>query len=71
MKSLLNVGEMDRIIRLLVGIALAALAYFGVFTGTAAIIAYVVAVIAIATGLFKICLIYKIIGINTSKIKSS
>lgn len=71
MNSLLNVGEMDRIIRLVVGVILAALAWFGIFSGTIAIIAYVVAAIAIITGLFKICLIYKIIGVNTCKTKSS
>lgn len=69
MKLSLNVGNMDRIIRLILGVVLIGLAYSGTLTGTAAIIAYVVAAIAIVTGLVKFCLLYTLFGINTSKVK--
>lgn len=66
----LNVGGTDRVIRLVLGIVLIALAYFGIFTGTAAIVAYVVGAIAIVTGLVNFCLLYLPFGINTRKSKS-
>jgi hypothetical protein len=64
-----NVGNADRIIRLLLGVVLIGLAYSGVITGTGAIVAYVVAAIAIVTGLAKFCLLYTLLGINTGKAK--
>lgn len=66
----LNVGGTDRIVRIVLGVVLIALSYFGVLTGTAAIVAYVVAAIAIVTGLVNFCLLYTLLGINTRKTKS-
>jgi len=67
----LNVGGVDRILRLVLGIALIALAYFEVLSGTGAIVAYVIAAIALVTGLIKFCPVNTLIGINTCKVKSS
>ncbi len=67
----LNVGGLDRILRLIVGVALIALAYFGLLSGTAAIVAYVIAAIALVTGLVRFCPVHALIGINTCKMKSS
>jgi len=64
MKLSLNVGGFDQILRLTLGVVLIALAYFGILSGTGAIIAYVAAAIAIATGLIKFCPLYAILGIN-------
>jgi len=69
MKLSLNVGSFDQILRLIIGAVLIALAYFGILTATAAIIAYVVAAIAIITGLVKFCPLYAILGINSNKTK--
>lgn len=62
-----NVGGLDRAIRIIVGIALAAIAYFGVVSGVYAIIAYIVAGVAILTGIVKFCPAYAIFGINSCK----
>jgi hypothetical protein len=71
MKMSLNVGGIDRAVRFILGIVLIALAYFGVLTGTAAIIAYVVAAIALVTGLMRFCPANALFGINTHKKKVS
>ena len=62
-----NVGGYDRIVRLVVGVILIALAFFEIVTGTAAIIAYVLAAIALVTGLVMFCPLNALFGINTCK----
>ncbi len=71
MKLSLNVGGWDRNARLILGVALIALAYFDVLTGTAAIIAYVVGGIGLVTGFVSYCPANTLFGINTRKGKSS
>ncbi len=71
MKFSLNVGGLDRVGRLILGVVLIALAYFNVLTGTLAIVAYIVAVIALVTGLIRLCPINALFGINTCKVKPS
>jgi hypothetical protein len=71
MKISLNVGGWDRIGRLILGVVLIALAYFGILTGAVAIVAYIVAAIALATGLIRFCPINAALGLNTCKEKSS
>jgi uncharacterized membrane protein HdeD (DUF308 family) len=61
-----NVGGVERIIRLIIGIALLALAFLHVLTGGLAIAAYVVGAIALVTGALQICPAWSIFGINTS-----
>jgi hypothetical protein len=58
-----NVGSIDRIVRILAGIALIAWALMG---GPAW--AWI-GVVPLATGLFKICPAYSLLGINTSGAK--
>lgn len=65
-----NVGGVDRAVRLIVGVVLAAVAYFGIVSGVYATIAYIFAVIAFVTGLIKFCPAYTIVGINTRKAKN-
>ena len=67
MKLSLNVGGFDRALRLILGVVLIALAYFGILSGTGAIIAYIVAAIALVTGLVRFCPVNALIGINTCK----
>lgn len=67
----LNVGGIDRVVRILLGVVLLVLAFLHVITGTAAVVAYVVAAIALVTGLFRFCPAWAIFGINTCPVKGS
>ena len=69
MKLSLNVCGADRAVRIIVGVALAAVAYFGILTGVFATIAYIVATIAFLTGFAQICPINRSLGINTCRPK--
>ncbi len=61
-----NVGNADRIIRIVVGLAL----FFAAYStgGAAAIVLAIAGVIALATGLIGWCGLYTLLGINTCKI---
>jgi len=60
-----NVGGAERAIRLIIGIALLALGFFHVVSGTMAIAAYVLGAIALVTGLIRFCPLWTVFGINT------
>lgn len=60
-----NVGGVDRTIRIVIGVALLALGFLHVVTGTFAIVAYVVGAIALITGLVRFCPAWSLFGINT------
>ncbi len=57
-----NVGTADRIVRIVLGIALIALAA----TGKIGVWGYI-GVVPLATGLISNCLLYSLLGINTDK----
>jgi hypothetical protein len=57
-----NVGGFDRILRIVVGLILLALA----ITDIVGVWGYI-GLIPLLTGVFKFCPAYKIVGINTSK----
>lgn len=59
-----NMGNLDRIIRLIAGIVLIILAVMGIFTPWGWI-----GVVFAVTGLFKFCPFYAIFGINTCPIE--
>lgn len=61
-----NVGPEDRVVRIVVGIGLAVLAYLGVLGGIASIVAYVVGAYLFLSGLLARCLVYKLASIDTS-----
>ncbi len=63
-----NEGTFDRVIRVVIG-SVALLAGFFWLGGTAQTIAYVVGIVALATGLIGFCGLYSIIGISTCKTK--
>ncbi|GGY41148.1 YgaP family membrane protein [Parvularcula lutaonensis] len=67
--SLSNMGGSDRIIRLVVGVAILALTYFtgAVPTGLLTIIAYIVGAIMVVTAVTGICPLYTLLGIKTKK----
>ena len=60
----LNVGGMDRIARVVAGLALIGLTLAGVIDAWGWI-----GVIPLATGLFSVCPLYPLIGISTCKLK--
>jgi hypothetical protein len=64
-----NVGGIDRAVRIVIGLGLIALAFFHVFMGTLAIVAYVVGAIALVTGAFRFCPAWALFGINTRSAK--
>ena len=61
-----NVGTADRVVRIVVALALAILIYFRALDGTAAIVAGVIAAYLLLSGLLSRCLVYKAAGIDTS-----
>jgi Protein of unknown function (DUF2892) len=63
------VGAIERAARVIVGLALLSIAFFHIVAGTAAIFAYVIGVIALATAVFAFCPAWVIFGINTSGTK--
>lgn len=64
-----NIGNMDKGIRVLLAIVVALLYYFDVIEGTLAYILMAVAIVLLVTSLINFCPLYKILGINTCKIK--
>ena len=66
-----NVGGLDRVIRVLAGLALLGVAFFHVLTGTAAIVAYIVGGIALVTGVIRFCPAWAMFGINTCSMKEA
>jgi hypothetical protein len=65
-----NMGNTDRIIRIIVAAAIAGLFFANVITGTVGIILLVLAGIFVLTSLVSFCPIYTIVGINTCPTKS-
>ena len=59
-----NEGKIDRIVRIVLGILLLGLAFFSL-AGTAQIVAGVVGVISLVTGVIGFCELYKVLGIST------
>ncbi|WP_067222256.1 YgaP family membrane protein [Marinomonas gallaica] len=59
-----NVGGLDKILRIVVGVLLIALALTGVIGAWGYI-----GVIPLATGVFNFCPLYTLLGINTCKLK--
>ena len=55
-----NVGTIDRAVRIIAGLALIALA----FTGTIGLWGYI-GIVFLLTGLFRVCPAYSLIGVNT------
>jgi hypothetical protein len=61
-----NVGPEDRIVRIVVAVVLAVVIYMGALAGLAAIVAGIVAAYLLISGLLSRCVIYKLVGIDTS-----
>jgi hypothetical protein len=61
-----NIGPEDRVVRIVAGLALGALIYFGPLVGVTAIIVGVVAAYLLVSGLLARCLFYKLVDVDTS-----
>lgn len=62
-----NVGNADRVIRLVIPVIVILLSFFRVVTGTFALILLIVAAILALTSIIGICPLYNVLGINTCK----
>ena len=65
MKLQTNESTPDRIIRVVLGVALLALAVAGIVGGPVAILAWVVGAIALVTGIVGFCPLYAILRVST------
>lgn len=59
----------DKGIRVLIAVAIALLYYFDKIQGTLAYVLMAVAIILLVTSLINFCPLYKVLGINTCKLK--
>ncbi len=66
-----NMGNTDRIIRVIIAIVVAALYFTGTIPGILGIVLMVVAVVFVLTSLFSVCPLYSIVGMNTCGTKPS
>lgn len=66
MKLPMNVGSVDRIIRIVLGIALVAGALGGSLAGPLLAVAWIVAEIMLVTGAVGFCPVYFVLGISTA-----
>jgi len=62
-----NMGTVDKVIRILVAVALVILYFTNVITGTLGIILLILAGIFIVTSILGICPLYMLFGLSTGK----
>lgn len=60
-----NMGALDKTLRLIAAVIAVALLATGVLTGTAALVAYIVAAVFVVTSLVSFCPLYRLIGLRT------
>ncbi|MBE3119719.1 MAG: DUF2892 domain-containing protein [Candidatus Atribacteria bacterium] len=63
----MNEGPVDRIIRVIAGIALVALGLLGVASGVWMWVAYLLGAILLVTGIVGFCPLYKLFKLSTAK----
>jgi Protein of unknown function (DUF2892) len=63
----LNMGLVDRVIRILLAIVIAILYFTNVMQGTVALILGVVAVVMLLTGVISFCPLYALLGLSTRR----
>lgn len=62
-----NIGTIDKIARILIGLLLIALFIFKVLSGTAGLILVIVAAVLLLTAFINFCPIWHVLGISTRK----
>lgn len=60
-----NMGNIDKIIRILVAIVIAILFFTNIISGTLGIVLLVLAGVFVLTSLISFCPLYTLVGINT------
>lgn len=66
-----NMGNADRIIRLIVAVIIAVLYFNGFLIGTTGIILLVIAAVFAITAFISICPLYSLFGIKTCAVKKA
>ena len=64
-----NMGNADRIIRLMAAITIAILYFSNIISGVLGIVLLVISIVFVLTSLVSFCPLYAILGINTCKTK--
>ena len=64
-----NMGSVDRVVRILIAIAVAVLFFTGVISGVLGIVLLVLAAVFVLTSFVSFCPIYAIFGMKTCAIK--
>lgn len=62
-----NMGNMDKVLRVLATVVIAVLYYTGMISGTLAIVLLVLGVVFLLTSLIGFCPLYTIFSLNTCK----
>lgn len=62
-----NLGSADKLVRLLIAIALIVLFYLEIITGTLGIVALILALVLAITSLVSFCPIYAVFGLSSCK----
>lgn len=65
-----NIGNTDKLIRLVIALVIAVLYFADVISGTLAVVLGVVALVMVATALLNFCGLYAIMGFSTCKSNS-
>jgi uncharacterized SAM-binding protein YcdF (DUF218 family) len=65
-----NMGNTDKVIRLILAIGISLLYYFDIIQGTLAYVLMALAIIFLITSFISFCPLYKAFGISTCKTKS-
>ncbi|MFI5042563.1 MAG: YgaP-like transmembrane domain [Acidimicrobiales bacterium] len=65
MKLGMNVGTTDRVVRIVLGVALAAIALAGAVSAPLLYVVWVVAAIAVVTGVVGFCPLYAVLRVST------
>ncbi|MBP7556485.1 MAG: DUF2892 domain-containing protein [Chitinophagaceae bacterium] len=66
-----NMGNADRIVRILIAAVLAGLYFGGILTGTLGLILVIVAGVFLLTSLVGFCPLYSLIGVNSCPRKAT
>lgn len=66
-----NMGNIDRIVRIVIALVIGALYYSGTITGTVGLVLLVLAGVFVATSLISFCPLYTIVGLSTCPAKES
>lgn len=64
-----NMGNADRVIRIIIAVIFAILYFTGTVSGTAGIVLLVLGIVFVATSLMSFCPLYTLVGLNTCPVK--